>query len=566
MVRCRMSKFVLSLCFVIALSSCNNNVGNSSSGNNQGGGTGAPQSLPYTLGGTYDSMSGYPTSTTSCLAAASSLPGAMIISDPSATMDFSQTQSLSEVEKALGVSVSITIGWGAFAVHTGYSYARSSQDDAYTLNINYVYRYAGTAEFNPMYSIQGESALTNIAQNVLYSPTQFRTMCGDGFVSSLEAGASVLFRLTLTFNSWVDRDSFVSTLQPLGGLQNVLAIIEQNPGNISYNLSAAGMQVGGDPQAFNQIFSENGGGTGVDGYEVLQCGTGAEPGVVGSKCVGLVDDLLGYVSLIAGQLNNSTYYLSNPTITTWNQAGIYPGDVNPNPAVLSAMESVTNNYNQVVNNYNFAQHYLSALESVPLLLSESMSSNLQSLVNLYGYAQTIFTDPSNNVMDCYNGFVSTDCINVNQNLQNLLLGILGPESSVNYQWSLLNYLQNNQYATKLLTNYNESTTSTTSCGLFPISDWNENIYSVNCEGESQIAGNLSGNNVITVVPQGNTLMVTNLYNYANGHRYTYSFSAPLQSYGTFPGSYYGNATVLMDNNPTPILTNYPVSVVNYYLN
>jgi len=176
----------------------------------------------YSIGGTYDSMSDHPTEVHSCLKGGDDINNVKIHS-PNASLNFTQEQNLQSVQKALSVSFSLKLGWGPFTIHKSYSYARTSRDDAYSMNLNYIYQLAGTADFKDNLLQQGESALTDTARNELhYSALGFRQMCGDKFVSEATAGSSVLIRLKLQFHSATEKRSFTNDFTQIGGLSNIL--------------------------------------------------------------------------------------------------------------------------------------------------------------------------------------------------------------------------------------------------------------------------------------------------------------------------------------------------------
>lgn len=398
--------------------------------------------------------------------------------------------------------------------------------------------------------IQGESALTSQAQLALASPTAFRQMCGDNFVTQLDAGASVLFRLTLTFDSSVEKNYFDDQLQQIGGLENVLAIIKQNSlPNIHYSLSADGMQVGGNPQLLNNLFLQYGGAINSDGYATLNCGSGTN---ISANCVNLVNQVVNYAQTLKSQLNSpADYYLSNPVISSYNNIGIYSGAVNPDPAIIQAMESVTSSYSNLVSTNQFIQNYQNALADEGLL-SSSLQSDLQQLAILYQNAVAVYLDPANSVMDCYNGFVSDECLNIYANL-NFQMGQIFNNPSL---LSELNYLRTQQYLVRLP--ISNDINQTVICSIYPLASATNNNYAVNCDGS--VSGSLTA---LPIQFSENTadynLTVNNLhYNY-NGNNFIVSFPQPLQQSGFYNTGYSGVAQVSINGNL--LADNYPLTFV-----
>lgn len=502
------------------------------------------QSLPYTMGGTYDTTTGYPTAASSCLNAG--VAGNFIITNPSAHIDFRERQSLQEVLNALGINIALTIGWGAFSVTTNYNYANSSQDDAYTLNFNYVYKYSGKAIFPSSVNLQGESALTTSAQAVLGLPKQFRTMCGDRFIEQMDAGASILTRIQLHFNSEEDKNYFDSHLKQVKGLDNVLSIIASNPTNINYTLTASGLQVGGNPTLLNNIFTNAGGSVNPNtGYASLNCSTGQG---VASSCAGLVKSVIDYTSSIESQLATpSNYYFSNPVTAKWDTIGIQAGDVNPNPATLAALRNVTNLYNQDQRDFRFINDYSLMLTNYNFL-SPTTNQNLMNLYSLYQQLLTIYSNPSLNIMDCYEGFVSDECVTINNSLISQRNQIISTNQDL---FNFLAYVENNQYSSRLL--IGNDINDYAYCGLYPITSSTRALYLLNCNG--QVSGSLASNDGISIIPDSsnNTITVNNLnYSYtaesSTQNNFTYQINLPFIQSPSANSTYYGSANVNMNGS------------------
>ncbi|HMT03755.1 MAG TPA: hypothetical protein PKD00_10750, partial [Burkholderiales bacterium] len=276
----------------------------------------ASNSSVFSLGGTYDSISLHPTFAKSCLNAAENEANLEIL-NPHASLNFTQEQSIQSVQRALGIEYTSRISYGAFSMNTGYNYAQSSQNDDYTLNLNYIYQYNGKAVFKDNTLGNGKTALTPDAVAVFNSPNEFRHLCGNKFIAQLDAGASLLMRVTLKFNSQVEKEYYEESFQHVNGLLNILESIKSNTNHVYFNLSAAGLQVGGNPQLLNDIFIKNNGSINRDGYAVLECGTDNN---TNSACINLVTQIIDYAKTLSGQLNKpADFYLANPTTSDWGE-------------------------------------------------------------------------------------------------------------------------------------------------------------------------------------------------------------------------------------------------------
>ena len=120
----------------------------------------------FSVGGTYDSMSDHPTNTRTCLKVGNDINN-LQLTDPQALLNFGSTIDSSTLQNALGIDFTATFGWGAFATTTSYHYAKSSQDDDFTMNINYAYQYAGKVSFKPGVLTQGNDVLIPEALSIL---------------------------------------------------------------------------------------------------------------------------------------------------------------------------------------------------------------------------------------------------------------------------------------------------------------------------------------------------------------------------------------------------------------
>lgn len=491
---------------------------------------------PYVVGGTYDSMSQQATEAVTCLNAGNNVNNLTLL-NPQAILNFSQEQTLQSVQQALGINITATVGFGPFAVSAAYNYGKTSQNDAYTLNLNYVYQYSGIATFKNDVLVQGLDALTPSAREIVNSsPTAFRQMCGDNFVSALEAGASVLMRVTLKFNSTVEKNYYEEGLKDIGGLQGILSTISQNPHGMSYSLTAEGIQVGGNPALFKQLFTQYGGKTNADGYLTLECGTN---GNLNPNCTHLINDVISYATGIGKQLQTpSDYYVSNPVLAKWSNIGIHPGDVGINPEITNAMQQLTQQYYADYDSLQFISDYQRMLASKQRL-SSSMQAQLIELQNKYQTVMSMYSNPDYHLQDCFNGFVSTRCLVIRDNVLSTRTQILAA-ANLN---DLLNYLKNNQYSVTLA--INPDLTNRAQCLLSPITDANTHLFMLNCNG--QASGTFDANTGIslTKIADNTKMQVTNLnlqyVNAAQITNFTYQFEQPLHLDSFYNNVYSGIA-------------------------
>lgn len=485
----------------------------------------------YTLGGTYDSSSAHPTNIASCLKWGNDWLANTIINNPRASLNFNQVQNSEAVQNALGVDMNSQIDVGAFTVNIPYHYAKTVIDDSYTLNLSYVYKYAGTAGAKSSTQQQGEEVLENWAQEKLHSsPTEFRKMCGDGFVAEMDAGISIVFNVALKFQSSVEKDYFDSKFRSTKGLQNILNEIKTTVPNIHFIMEATGVQVGGKPEKFNQLFINNHGTISPEGYGILSCSN--------ANCADMINQVIDYVQTTSDQLNNlSDYFYSNPTIGKWKTIGIDPGHTEVDENAFSAMRQITKQYYEDEDLLRFINYYTNMLSAKNLLLT-SMADNLNLLKQTYSNILTeVYKNPAMQVSDCFNGYISTTCISIRDNVIAKRNALLNNE----YLNALLDYLVNHQYMTKLMIDNR----NTTNCLFSPISPAGVDLYMLNCDG--QIAGTLNSSDGIKInIYKANFTISSFSYKYLKdnvGSTFSYSFPQPFLPHTNFPDSYNSTANI-----------------------
>ena len=126
------------------------------------------------MGAGYDRFTKTAVSNEPCLVGASNQDN-IYIGNPRASIDFDEAVDVSRLENALNVSVSGSYGGDRFNVSAAAEFANSSKDDAYTINLVYLYNYSGKATFKAGALGQGFNALTPYAEDLEKNhPTKFR--------------------------------------------------------------------------------------------------------------------------------------------------------------------------------------------------------------------------------------------------------------------------------------------------------------------------------------------------------------------------------------------------------
>lgn len=327
---------------------------------------------------------------------------------------------ISRLENALNVSVSGSYGGDRFNVSAAAEFANSSKDDAYTTNLIYLYSYSGKASFKAGSLGQGFSALTPYAAELEQKhPTKFREMCGNSYVSQMDAGAVLGVRLSLSFNSHADKESFNASMKGSYGLANIAAKIEKasSESKVHVDMKLSAYQAGGSPQNLNDIWGEfDEGGD----YPMLKCQKGPD-GV--DSCTRMITNIITYAKTMKDQLSGMSegvnlykLYYTNPKTSNYETLGIELNGVpDPTPDILEAMQQLTTQYDKVMYDLKFATHYLSILSGK--LDGDAKVSLRNAVTRLNNQSRLVFKLPVYNINDCYQGYVSSQCKIIRDNIE-----------------------------------------------------------------------------------------------------------------------------------------------------
>lgn len=443
------------------------------------------------MGSGVDSTTNTAVSSQSCLMAMQSCDP-ISITNPQASIDFSKQSDLSTLEKSLGVDVSGKYGGDRFSVSAAASFANASKDNKYSTNIIYLYKYAGTATFKEGALGESNAALTPTARELIShgDKTEFEEMCGDKFVSQMDAGATLAVRLTLSFNSHSDQQKLEAELKGEYGMASIAAALKMasNKASVYSNLTLSALQQGGDPQKLNAIFGKRDESSG--NYPLLDCGDSTKSS---NACNEMINSVIDYaqtidkqVSKTDGTLDLQKLYYSNPVAQTWKSIQVYPYLLHPSPELLKAMEQMTANYDSTLADYTFSKHYTEGLRSK---LSSTASVSLNIVTDRLGKRLVdVYNSPVYHLMSCYKGYVSNDCLDIKSNIEQALTQ---DKYKIDKRSNLIfNYLKDSAYNVDLYGLINKTTTPTPSdyglikgCILAPVSDPSDNDYAINCDGK-----------------------------------------------------------------------------------
>ncbi len=483
-----------------SLTACNSGTSGSGSSSNTTGTTQAKSKVSSAplgdslylmqMGSGYDSVSHTVTSGQPCLVNASNQDN-ILIANPSALVNFDSTTTMDQLQSALNVDVKGKYGGDRFGVSLSAQFANASKSTSYTTNLLYLYEYAGKSIFRAGSLGEGFDALTPYAAEIEQtSPTDFRTMCGDEFVEQMDAGSVLGVRISLNFNSHSDQEQFIGQLDTTVGLTNVSAAIQQaaSSSNVHVEMTLSAIQQGGQPEKLNQVFGEP---DSSGNYPFLECGSVS--GEAGSDaCDMMISNIVTYALTMETQLTNEDgtinldrLYYTNPAVTPYSHLGITgQGAADPSAEILDAMQQLTSDYDKAVYDYNFTSHYLTVLSDK---LDNSTRSNLEDATQrLYSQIHDVYLLPVYDVADCYKGYVSTQCLEIQANVEDALV----PFALNSTESGLIDYLENNSYSSGgILTYYGGATPQAsdyrmnTKCTFAPVSNSSKAYYAMNCDGK-----------------------------------------------------------------------------------
>jgi hypothetical protein len=437
------------------------------------------------MGSGFDTSSNSVTTGQSCLAAVADQTN-ILISNPSAMLDFEQQYDLDKLQKNLDVNVTGSYTGGRFSASIAAQFVQDSKDDAYSTNLIYLYKYVGQATFKEGSLKQGDDALTPVARSFVHTSQKFREMCGNSFIEQMDAGAVLAVKLTLSFNSHQDQEKFLADIKGSYNLANVAVTLKQAAASehvhIGFKVSA--IQLGGKPEGLNDIFKKD---AESEHYPIVACGDTESKGV--EACKKLTDDIITYSKSMKDQLQNSdgslnlnNLYYTSPVATSYSRLGIVVGAPDPSPEVLQAMRDLTRGYDKTLYDYTFVKHYKDALYSK---LDSPVKFDLDDAYKkLQAQLRDVYLSPTYRLLDCYRGYVSENCILIKNRVNDALKDYALPEDVA----STIDYLENNSYAADLYT-YNgfnpteeSSYVKTRACILAPISYDLDYKYALNCDG------------------------------------------------------------------------------------
>lgn len=457
---------------------------------------------PMQLGSPIETSNKSVTSSQSCLAAAANQNN-IVIANPSAVLSFSSSSDFSLLQSALGVDVSSQIGGGRWSASVASQFATASKDSAYTMNIIYLYKYSGIAQFKNGTLGQGDAALTTEALNSRnISPYNFRQQCGNDYIAQMDAGMVLAVNIQLSFNSSYDATRFklnTSFNTPLGSVVSQIQSAAKSQ-NISTSMSLSALQLGGQPQYLPNVFGSESATSG--NYPLIDCGSAnISSDSRQDICAKAISNIVAYsqsmesqVTTSDGKLNFDNLYYSRPVIQSYMSLGITEQAPDPGESQLQAMQWLTSTYDTITEERDLLNHYLNRIpQSIPPNAKTSVNSASRKLNN---QINQVFKDAPYDLMNCFKGYVSTQCTDIEAQIQQALndpsralntdeTDIVNNYMTGSYLLGLYNFMPNSGVTTPTAENQGTFQLEDSNCVLAPISFQSSNQYILQCDGQIQ---------------------------------------------------------------------------------
>jgi hypothetical protein len=446
---------------------------------------------PYSLGGTYDSLSKYHAGLLSCLNKESIHP---TLDSGEASVLFKQDQSRKSQHKTTTVEVTEDILWGLWS--DTQTYTTSTRSDNYTMTVGFTTDWTTTARLSGDVTKNIEDKLVPEALDAYNKfkamPTddnykKFRALCGDKLITSANAGVKLDFTLVFKFDSVTEKDGAVdiagidSFTKVKKMIKSEMAHITNNGTRTDYTLTAYAIQFGGNPDQLGKVFAKFVAGANTSYKQTgnmfqITCGKGVD-------CTTLVDEVMGYSSKLNDQVKDEDggydykklyYYSPSGTISYNNK--IFTPDYAKIILVDGFKKKIGAQYFQDEKASLYTSRYLTYLEKLQPKIKDIEASvsllelikKLKNAANEYTDLIAMYKDPQLKLMDCYTNVVQNTCQNIYNDLIKRRQKIISDQST-----KLVNYLMSSQYIGSFYLGTNELEYAV--CNIKPISNFSELI-------------------------------------------------------------------------------------------
>jgi len=298
-------------------------------------------------------------------------------------LDGSIVDSLEDVARSLGVSGSLSLGFGLFKMKVSASYLEEAKETS--RSTTYVYQFR--VKFpNRRFEINQSEPLSAMGKKVIRSSSCWENACGSNYVSQTGQSTDLFVFVQLNFASAEAKKEFSADLKAsYSSFASLSLAMNQmsKSANSTGSITIKAIQRGGDaiklPNIFNAAAGEGGKPDTIDAS--IRCGlaqTTATGGAGGAKdyteCEKVMNNILIYAK--TDFLNGATIEKSQTTGYLYNRydelgIGSPNVDFEPDGKVIEARQSLANAYTRELANYS----------TVKNLLNDPLSPNSKARVS-----------------------------------------------------------------------------------------------------------------------------------------------------------------------------------------
>jgi len=279
-------------------------------------------------------------------------------------LDGSIVDSLEDVARSLGVSGSLSLGFGLFKMKVSASYLEEAKETS--RSTTYVYQFR--VKFpNRRFEINQSEPLSAMGKKVIRSSSCWENACGSNYVSQTGQSTDLFVFVQLNFASAEAKKEFSADLKAsYSSFASLSLAMNQmsKSANSTGSITIKAIQRGGDaiklPNIFNAAAGEGGKPDTIDAS--IRCGlaqTTATGGAGGAKdyteCEKVMNNILIYAK--TDFLNGATIEKSQTTGYLYNRydelgIGSPNVDFEPDEKVIAARQALADAYNRELDNYN----------------------------------------------------------------------------------------------------------------------------------------------------------------------------------------------------------------------
>lgn len=403
----------------------------------------------------------------------------------SSNLTFDQIQYQDSLFKSLGVSVGVDAEVGPVKASLTTEFVNSSLDDSKSIHMYFIEGSTSMArikEIVPKSGIEAISWLKDGYHNdYLNDPEQFRLLCGTGFVKFARAGARLIVRLTLRFDSEVAKDEFNGKLNAdvAGGLLDITAKIKKAVTDTKQNatLSINALQQGGRPLQLVGIFgidevaASKAEATGQVVFPAMECGTGAN---IDEACKTTITKIIKYgKDVMPKQVENgSNLYYDLPIGVSYSTIGLDENLDTKNERV----KLFSSEYAKAIKSIHITDYY--AVEKFLIGVNKNLLGELDSISKkLYYQINSVFLN--DNVMSyCYTAYSTRLCTEAldwaDSQLSDKAHKLQTKEKED------LEYLEHNQYELGGTGLWRGEKGGVGACGFIPVTTAAEGHFALDC--------------------------------------------------------------------------------------